>query len=471
MKKATAYLLITLLFISCLAGCGKDAGDAGAGNPSGQQSGGSQGAGNNDGPDDSRDQKPDDKKEEKFDKDKVSDEYLVGFDYFTGDFLEYAPTLIVKVRNDGKLEVGIEHTASDGEEVSDIHLFDLSDQQFNNIASGIDLKKLYNLDPQEDNPEDVCDGGYSYLIIYDKDGGVYKVCGGFCPRNKDFNKMRSVIFENLPEDFYSFCETYKRRWQYADNLMNFGSFTKYGVFLGYDGPLGELNDYQHIVIDAQYRDADEIRSFSGYTNYVFSYINIGSLEGFRDYYDEFEDLSLGSYENWDDEVWIDVSDERWQDFILNELAPSLIEKGIDGFFVDNCDVYYQFPDEEILEGLSAILKGLKETGLIVIINGGDAFLDTYTENGGSFFDVADGINQECVFTSIDWDNESFGMAEAEDEEYFKAYIEKYAAQGAVIYLLEYSEDPQHVHSIVDDYCYDHKFAYYISDSLELDLVP
>ena len=40
---------------------------------------------------------------DRFDKNLVSDEYLVGVDYFTGDFLEFAPTVVAKVRYDGRL--------------------------------------------------------------------------------------------------------------------------------------------------------------------------------------------------------------------------------------------------------------------------------------------------------------------------------------------------------------------------------
>ena len=67
--------------------------------------------------------------------------------------------------------------------------------------------------PEEADPETTMDGGYSSLIIYDKNGDVYKVCGGFCPHNKDFNRMSRVISENLPEEFFKFCDEYKLAWQ------------------------------------------------------------------------------------------------------------------------------------------------------------------------------------------------------------------------------------------------------------------
>jgi len=241
---------------------------------------------------------------------------------------------------------------------------------------------------------------------------------------------------------------------------------EYGVFIGYDGKLEDLAAYDTVVIDAQYYDADEINAFRKEGHTVYSYINIGSLEDFRDYYDRYKALALGAYEHWEEEVWIDVEDESWRAFVIDELAPSLIDKGIDGFFVDNCDVYYQYPTEDVLEGVADILSGLKELSDTVIINGGDVFLDAYCDKGGNWKDLISGINQESVFSKILWDEEEFSKASDEDTEYFCDYLERYASQGAEIYLLEYTKDEE-LKGMIRSYCDKHGFHCYISDSLEL----
>ena len=145
----------------------------------------------------------------------------------------------------------------------------------------------------------------------------------------------------------------------------------------------------------------------------------------------------------------------------------MLEKGIDGFFVDNCDVYYVFPTSGILSGLSTIMEALIGTGKKVIINSGDVFLDEYCRKGGSWNDVITGINQESVFSKILWDGDRFSTADEEDTEYFKDYIERYAALGADIYLLEYTTDSKLIGKI-EAYCQEKGFSYYISDSIELD---
>ena len=414
---------------------------------------------------------------EPFDSSRVSDEYLVGYDYFTGDFLEYAPVVVAKVRYDKRLEVSFERTLFNGEHYEDVVYFDLSDEQYKNIEEAIDLEKLYTLDPEEQDPNEVCDGGSCYLMIYDKNGGLYKSCGGFCPVNKEFNQMRNVVHDNLPEDFKKYCKHYKDVWVRGKNFDPYHGkpgqstwVTTYGVFLDYEGELGELYDYDYLVIDAQNFEEAEIQNACGYRKYIYSYLNIGSLEDFREYYNEYADLTLGDYENWEGEKWVDVSDKRWQDFILNELAPQLLEKGISGFFVDNCDVYYQYPTEETLEGLATIMRGLRQMGCEVIINGGDAFLDAYCEKMGKWQDVITGINQECVFTAINFEDDSYMAASEEDQKYFTDYIEKYADQGAYIYLIEYApEIPANrpLRYNIKYYSEEHKFLYYIADSFKL----
>lgn len=250
-------------------------------------------------------------------------------------------------------------------------------------------------------------------------------------------------------------------------LYGVRSIKPYGVFLSYEGDLESLGDYKTVVIDAQYFEARDIKAFKREGHKVFSYINIGSLEDFRDYYDEYKDLGLGEYENWEEEIWIDVSDSRWQEFMTGELIPELAGKGIDGFFVDNCDVYYNFPTDGIMDGLTVMMTSMVDTGLEVIINGGDCYLDSYCDNGGSWADVITGINQESVFSSILWNEDSFGTADPDDHEYFIDYIEHYSELGADIYLLEYTTDKKLIKEI-DEYCNRKGFYYYVSDSIELD---
>ena len=241
----------------------------------------------------------------------------------------------------------------------------------------------------------------------------------------------------------------------------------YGVYIGAEySELPENASFDVIVIDAQYYTADEIASLKETNGEIYSYLNVGSVESFRDYYEDYEDITTGSYENWEDERWVDVSNPKWQDFVVGELAPQLIEKDIDGFFIDNCDVYYIDPRDEIYDGLTTILSELKATGKSVIVNGGDAYVSRYLDENNTLDKVIDGVNQESVYTSINWDDGTFGEATDDDREYFLDYLERVSDAGGEVYLLEYTNDEK-LACYIEDECEAKEYHVYISSTLEL----
>ncbi|MBD5451228.1 MAG: glucanotransferase [Lachnospiraceae bacterium] len=241
----------------------------------------------------------------------------------------------------------------------------------------------------------------------------------------------------------------------------------YGVFLSIDASeMEKLNGYQTVVIDAQYFSKQDIQTLHKNGTVVYTYLNIGSIENFRDYYSTYKSLTLGDYENWEEEKWIDVSNKQWQTFIAN-LSNSLLEKEVDGFFIDNCDVYYYQPTEEIFLGLSEILRGIKTSGKKVIINGGNTYITRYRETYGSAKNIMTAVNQEEVFSIYDFDASACETNTDEEKAYFCDYIEACSADGMDVYLLEYTTDRKLITQI-ETYCKEKGFRYYISDSIELD---
>lgn len=110
---------------------------------------------------------------------------------------------------------------------------------------------------------------------------------------------------------------------------------EYKVLIGMaSGKAVNLKGIKTLVIDAEFFSKKDIEQLhkNGNVN-IFSYLNIGSIETFRDDYEAFKDLALGDYENWDEEKWINVADKIWQKRIKDK-ARLLSQKGIDGFFLD-----------------------------------------------------------------------------------------------------------------------------------------
>ena len=281
---------------------------------------------------------------------------------------------------------------------------------------------------------------------------------------------------------------------------------EYGVFLSANGEesLKKFESYRIIVLDAQFYTDQEIKRLKDNGHTVYSYINLGSIEDNRPYYNEYKALTFAPYEDWPHERWVDVSTDKWYDF-QTDLAQELLDKGIDGFFVDNTDVYYvskevrdsidvdtEIKPEKIFGGVERILKGYKslktKTGNspYVLINGGDTFVFDYidgvdpedTDDNDEPFGFAleghdtldgiiDGINQEAVFGEIDFDADPdelrvFRAQTSGDSKYYKEYCEKVDSVGKDVYMLEYTDD-ESIMKKAADYAAKHDFTYFATD--------
>ena len=239
----------------------------------------------------------------------------------------------------------------------------------------------------------------------------------------------------------------------------------YGVFIGIS-PQEKylLENYQIVVIDGQYFSKEDITELKNKGKKIYSYLNIGSIEDFRPYFSQWKDNFLGNYENWEEEYWMDVSNSNWQDYIVKTLAKNLIDKGIDGFFVDNFDVYYNYQQEKIYHGLEEILKNLKFYNKPVIINGGDYFIQRYLQEHEKIF--FDGISQENVFTSIDFKHKQFYKQNENVKKYYLNYLDICQRSDLKIFLLEYGKNKDILNEI-KQYCDEKGYSFYYSSSLEL----
>ncbi len=244
--------------------------------------------------------------------------------------------------------------------------------------------------------------------------------------------------------------------------------SSYGVFLGldHDSGLSKLYKYKLVVIDLQEFTKNDIQKLHNKGIKVYSYLNVGSVENYRKYYKRFKKYYLGTYENWEDEKWVDVSKSSYQNFIINELEPSLRAKGADGYFIDNCDVYANFKKDKIYKGLQTILGSIHSHNLPMLINGGDEFVSKAIKDG-SYSRLFDGVNQEEVFTVINFDNHTYHTQSKSESKYYKDYLQKVKNKGLKVYLLEYGAKSSKEKEIAN-YCKQNGFAYYNSKSYNLD---
>nr|WP_303244044.1 endo alpha-1,4 polygalactosaminidase [uncultured Cellulosilyticum sp.] len=245
--------------------------------------------------------------------------------------------------------------------------------------------------------------------------------------------------------------------------------TRYGVFIGMEPKdMEKLYTYEEVVIDAAYFTKTDIETLHQNGVTVYSYINLGSIENFRDYYDDFVSLTLSDYENWPEERWIDVSNPKWQNFFIHTMAKELVEKGIDGLFIDNVDIYYLYHTEAMYNGIKETLLGLKKTydNIPIIINGGYEFIETSLENELDLTTLIDGINQESVFAAIDFENNCLTKNTLEERMQLLDYFERVHEKGVAIYIIEYTKSNALIKELQSYYAKT-DYAYYVSSNIEL----
>lgn len=241
---------------------------------------------------------------------------------------------------------------------------------------------------------------------------------------------------------------------------------EYGVFLGIGAEeINRLEDCRLVVIEPSEFQADQVAKLRDAGKTVYGYINIGAVEEYRPYYERFRGATLAVYESWPDERWVDVSSPAWQDFIVHELGKRYAHMGFDGFFLDNADVYDHYQTDDVFHGLCTIVKGLKGYGLPLVINGGDRFVSRCMEEGTAL-SLFDGVNQETVFTSINFENGTYGVQQEAETAYYQEYLEKAKGCGLSVYLLEYGAD-RALSKRIDAYCRGHGFLWYNADGAEL----
>ena len=161
-----------------------------------------------------------------------------------------------------------------------------------------------------------------------------------------------------------------------------------------------------------------------------------------------------------------MASPAWQEFLIS-LEEELLSKNIDGFFIDNCDVYCEYPSEEIFYGLNTILEHIMQYDKPVIINGGDVYVSKYRTVYGSSHRIMTGVNQECAFSKIDFETGTFSTQTKADRDYFQSYLEACKKEGMDVYLLEYTTEDT-LKKQIEKYSTENQFYFYFAESIELD---
>ena len=251
------------------------------------------------------------------------------------------------------------------------------------------------------------------------------------------------------------------------------AFNDYGAFLGRsDNDVTGFNNYKYISLELdEFGDSNISRLQNKGVNFL-AYLNVGSLENYRDYYDDYESTTFKDYDEWPDERWVDVSNSSWQDFVVNTLAKGFKDRNVFGVYLDNVDVYTIGKEENkdytaFGNGLKNIIKGVSDLGLKVLINGGSEFLDDMNDQQSDIFNYIWGYHQEEVFSLIaDYKKNTFSTQSEEDQKYYQEVASMMKEKGKEVFLLEYTTN-ENLKKTIQDYCESQHYHYYIANDIDL----
>lgn len=258
---------------------------------------------------------------------------------------------------------------------------------------------------------------------------------------------------------------------HQDDQIN--TYGDYGAFLGRsENNIQGFDNYNYISLELDEYTDQVIQNLNNSGKKLFAYLNVGSLEEYRDYYDQFENITIGEYENWEDEKWLDITNSTWQNYVINTLAKEFKNRGAFGVYMDNVDVYSIAKEEHLnssayAAALKNIIKGVSDLGLKVMLNGGAEFLDDMNDQNDNIFNSIWGYHQEEVFSLIkDYDNNVFGVQESEDSSYYKEILTLMKNKNKNLFILEYTTNAN-LKNQIKTYCNQNHIHFYITDDIDL----
>ena len=246
----------------------------------------------------------------------------------------------------------------------------------------------------------------------------------------------------------------------------------YGAFLGrVDNDVTGFNQYKYVAVELDEFTHTNIERLTNKGTNFLAYLNVGSLETYRDYYDDYESFTFKDYDNWPDERWMDVTNQGWQDLMVS-LAQSFKNEGAFGVYMDNVDVYSVAKEENMNYqafggAIKNIITRVSALGLNVLVNGGAEYFDDMNDIDDNVFDSVWAYHQEEVFSLIeDYSENVFTTQSDEDKTYYQEIASIFKAKGKQVFLLEYTTDNS-LKETIKNYCDSNGYHYYVSGTVDL----
>lgn len=229
-------------------------------------------------------------------------------------------------------------------------------------------------------------------------------------------------------------------------LVCMQSLSAESLYINYSSevPIQDLRAYDTCILSAQMRTALPERVHPSQT--FLGYLSVCEIAPDAPYRENAFTKGVtvsGKNTTWKSDL-IDPSQPSWQNFILNDLAPAIINKGFDGFFLDTAEsVEYlaqQSPEksQQYYAGLSNLVKKLRAQypKKKIVINRGFAVLP-------ELYDTVDAVLTESLFQAYDYDNNRAIDTPETDTAWLLPKLKAAHKAGLTVYITDFVEPNNH----------------------------
>jgi len=223
-------------------------------------------------------------------------------------------------------------------------------------------------------------------------------------------------------------------------------------------------NFEKIILETKHFNKSEIFNLQKNNSKIYGYISLGEVNKNADHYKLLENDLLGKNENWDS-YYLNLKSIKTK-MVLIEIIQQMVNKGVDGIFLDNIDNFSKFGPQndqnKELERLISLIKN-KFPKLLLIQNSGVELLSITNE-------YVDEVLFESIFTNYDFEQKKYQMRVGEDlKNHLQKLqiVEKYPK--IKVLLIEYAdtlEMYQKINNILKNYSHN-----YFIGTIDLQRIP
>ena len=189
------------------------------------------------------------------------------------------------------------------------------------------------------------------------------------------------------------------------------------IYYGNHLPVEMLSTYQRVIIEPDNTTKEELSLLQKKGVTVYAYLSVGEVGPDRPWYSQLDkSWILGINKGWNSAV-MDLDNEGWREYLIQQRMESLWQKGYRGFFLDTMDSYQLFAKTPASstrqqQGMVKLIRNMdsKFSGVHLIFNRGFEILDEVA-------DLADGLVAESLFSGWNPNSSSYKEVPVNDREW------------------------------------------------------